>query len=306
MTLAATGTCDGCEREGPIQQLERVLLPSGHTAVCCPECRYHAERLAERSSAPCQGCDDDVTVADLAIAELPDGREIRLCPDCLAEAEGLGVDSTGRPGSGSDPHRAPSAGGSEDGTAAAAGNGDGRRSGGRWTGASDHPSAGGARHDGGPSASRNGTGTGSAYGNGTGTASSAGPGTGTASSDASGPGAGTSGKPARTTNVCDQCGGEFSTELYRVKTVDDRTEELCASCKDDCVDQGIVTEVELRRAQAFEVLGITGSADDDEIREAYLERVKEVHPDREGGNRSEFMLVKQAYDRLSGESATHD
>lgn len=313
MTLAATGTCDGCEREGPVQQLQRVLLPSGNTAVCCPECRYHAERLAERTTGTCQGCDRDVTVADLGIAELPDGREIQLCPDCRAEADGLDVDGVGRPSAGRRRHRPAS-------------DGDGPHPDSSTTRRSEHPNASGngstpGSSYGSGSRATTGAGTASTNGgvsattnegvntdtNGGGTARTNGGSTGRAS-DAATDGtaeatadSGTSGRPARTRNTCDQCGGEFSTELYRVTTIDDRTEELCADCKDDCVDQGIVTDVELRRAQAFEVLGITGNADDEEIRQAYVERVKEAHPDSEDGNRSEFMLVKEAYDRLSAE-----
>lgn len=109
-------------------------------------------------------------------------------------------------------------------------------------------------------------------------------------------------KPAKTDNVCDQCGDSFTIELYNVVTVDNRTEEFCPDCKREAVEEGIVRDVQLRRAQAFEVLGLTGSADEQAIREAYLRSAKEAHPDREDGSRSEFMLVKRAYERLTEES----
>jgi hypothetical protein len=111
-----------------------------------------------------------------------------------------------------------------------------------------------------------------------------------------------SAKPAKTDNVCDQCGDSFTIELYNVVTVDNRTEEFCPDCKREAVEEGIVRDVQLRRAQAFEVLGLTGSADEQAVREAYLRRAKEAHPDRDDGSRSEFMLVKRAYERLAEEN----
>ncbi|WP_136715879.1 ferredoxin Fer [Halorientalis salina] len=47
----------------------------------------------------------------------------------------------------------------------------------------------------------------------------------------------------------------------------------------------------------FEVLGIDADADDDEVLEAYRERVKEVHPDQ-GGSAREFQAVREAYERI--------
>ncbi|ELZ08485.1 heat shock protein DnaJ domain protein [Halovivax asiaticus JCM 14624] len=57
---------------------------------------------------------------------------------------------------------------------------------------------------------------------------------------------------------------------------------------------------------AHVTLGVRPDADRDEIREAYRERVKEVHPDQNGGGDSEaFQRVKRARDALlnGGESA---
>ena len=51
------------------------------------------------------------------------------------------------------------------------------------------------------------------------------------------------------------------------------------------------------RAEARDVLGVTVSADSDEVRRAYREKVKHVHPDR-GGDPDEFKRVTTAYDRL--------
>ena len=52
-------------------------------------------------------------------------------------------------------------------------------------------------------------------------------------------------------------------------------------------------------AEAYRTLGLDADADAEAVRRAYRERVKAVHPDREGGDEEEFMRVKKAYERLS-------
>jgi hypothetical protein len=52
------------------------------------------------------------------------------------------------------------------------------------------------------------------------------------------------------------------------------------------------------RAEALRTLGLDGDATDDEVRHAYRERVKEVHPDR-GGDEESFKRVTRAYERLT-------
>jgi hypothetical protein len=52
------------------------------------------------------------------------------------------------------------------------------------------------------------------------------------------------------------------------------------------------------RAEALATLGLDDDAGDDEVRRAYRDRVKEVHPDR-GGDEEAFKRVTRAYDRLS-------
>jgi len=49
--------------------------------------------------------------------------------------------------------------------------------------------------------------------------------------------------------------------------------------------------------RARKVLAVETGADEAELRAAYRERVKEVHPDR-GGSEEEFRQVQQAYNRL--------
>ncbi|MEN8699587.1 DnaJ domain-containing protein [Bacillus infantis] len=51
----------------------------------------------------------------------------------------------------------------------------------------------------------------------------------------------------------------------------------------------------------YETLGVSYYSTADEIKEAYKRRVKEVHPDKQQDNESEFMAVKEAYDILGNE-----
>lgn len=50
--------------------------------------------------------------------------------------------------------------------------------------------------------------------------------------------------------------------------------------------------------EAANVLGVGPDADDDAVRTAYRERIKEVHPDTEGGDEEAFKRVRDAYERL--------
>lgn len=97
---------------------------------------------------------------------------------------------------------------------------------------------------------------------------------------------------------CSQCREQVSEELFRVTTIDERTERLCADCKSDAEERGIVTDVEMRKTRAREVLGVDAGASDETLRKAYHEQVKRAHPDRSSGSRSAFGLVTDAYERL--------
>ncbi|SNR62166.1 ferredoxin Fer [Halorubrum vacuolatum] len=55
----------------------------------------------------------------------------------------------------------------------------------------------------------------------------------------------------------------------------------------------------------FDVLGVDVDADDDEIRRAYRERIKQVHPDQ-GGSLEEFQLVRRAYSQLTEDDRNGD
>lgn len=50
---------------------------------------------------------------------------------------------------------------------------------------------------------------------------------------------------------------------------------------------------------AYRTLGLDPGADEPAIRQAYREKVKETHPDTEGGTERRFKRVNEAYERLS-------
>ena len=55
------------------------------------------------------------------------------------------------------------------------------------------------------------------------------------------------------------------------------------------------------QTEAYRTLGLDPGADEDAVREAYRQRVKEVHPDRPSGDEDEFKRVNRAYERLTEE-----
>jgi len=271
MAVVENQCCEGCGKRFDVDDLH-VVSVQGTEMVCCSECREHARRAAERTLTKCERCENEVPESTLARVEFPDRSELYCCSNCRDELRD-GASNTDSPSASGGRTTA-----SNESTASTTANGRSM--------ANDPTEA-------------NGTATktnGKTRSNGT-QASSTGE-----SSDESGGESDDSSKPARTENVCDQCGDSFTIELYKVVTVDNRTEEFCPDCKRQAVEEGIIRDVQLRRAQAFEALGLTGSADQQAIREAYLRRAKEVHPDRDGGSRSEFMMVKRAYERLTEES----
>jgi len=50
--------------------------------------------------------------------------------------------------------------------------------------------------------------------------------------------------------------------------------------------------------EARRVLGVEPDADDAEIKRAYRERAKELHPDQAGGDEEAFKRATEAYERL--------
>jgi hypothetical protein len=129
------------------------------------------------------------------------------------------------------------------------------------------------------------------------------------SCSAAAPGAGDDAADANSTadstdedgNRCSQCTDRVAEELFLATMVDDRTERLCSSCKDDADDRGALKAVAMRRERAREILGVEKGADTEAVRAAFHEQVKRAHPDRESGSRSAFALVTDAYERLRNE-----
>jgi hypothetical protein len=62
--------------------------------------------------------------------------------------------------------------------------------------------------------------------------------------------------------------------------------------------QGVGQNAGPTPAEAYRVLGLDADATADEVRRAYRERVKSVHPDRDGGDEAEFKRVTEAYEVL--------
>jgi hypothetical protein len=58
--------------------------------------------------------------------------------------------------------------------------------------------------------------------------------------------------------------------------------------------------------EAYEILDLDPDAGEDRVRRAYREKVKEVHPDAEGGDEERFKRVTAAYDRLTEDDARAD
>jgi hypothetical protein len=102
-------------------------------------------------------------------------------------------------------------------------------------------------------------------------------------------------------NFCQHCNDWYSIELYQVVTLGDRTETFCPDCVDEARDAGIIKDVRMRRAEAYETLGITDPTEVTDLRVRYIERVKIVHPDKPTGSRAAFKEVQRAYERLQSE-----
>jgi hypothetical protein len=54
------------------------------------------------------------------------------------------------------------------------------------------------------------------------------------------------------------------------------------------------------RREAYETLDLEPGADEDAVQRAYRSKVKNVHPDTEGGDEEAFKRVNRAYERLRG------
>lgn len=289
--------CDGCGRTLPVEELTAVTL-AGEQAVCCPECREHAESVeteAGRRRGTCSGCGETYPVEAFEAVELPDGSTVACCPDCIEHAESVSRRTS------VDGHRGECSGCGDDfdvsemdvvelddgETVACCGEcAEYARAAARTTEDETAYDRAAGRARGEDAANDDET-----------------PGDGASSADgdaaSAGPHADEETALAAEASVCDQCGDWVDVELFEVVTVHDRVEEFCPPCKDRARREGVVTEVRMRRAEAYDVLGLYPGADDAAVRDAYLSRIKTVHPDQDDGSKAAFRRVQRAYERLT-------
>lgn len=292
--------CDGCGRTLPIDELSAVTLAGTEQAVCCPRCREHMESVVDEASTrsngsspavrACSGCGESYPVTELTAFDLPDGETVACCTDCAEHARSLSqqsdVSGDGFECSGCGdavPIGEREAVELDDGTtivcceecaeyarAATKTTTDG--------GSRNRRDSGGWQYDqsGGHSTQ-----------------------TDTATTSTSGSDESAALALAESPSVCDQCGDWVDVELFEVVTIDDRTEAFCPQCKDRARKKGVVKEVRMRRREAFRTLDLSPGVDETVVRDAYLSKIKRVHPDTKQGSKEAFRRVQRAYERLT-------
>lgn len=80
----------------------------------------------------------------------------------------------------------------------------------------------------------------------------------------------------------------------RRKSATHRGRERTSGNRADVVNQSGLTST-----QAYEILDIEPGVDEPTIKQAYREKVKDVHPDTENGNEEAFKRVNEAYEQLT-------
>jgi len=303
--------CDGCGRSLPVEDLVAVSLPGDEHAVCCPECREHAESVVDdestavaRQRGECEGCGTTRPVDEFEAVNVADGETVAVCEDCREHAESMSRRTS------VDGHRGTCSGCGDrfdvndmtaveldDGTtvacceecasyarAAARTTSDADAFGDAAAddassevddGRSDAERVDADREDGHADDDR------------------------ATGEDATAPADDEAMALAETPSICDQCGDWVDVELFEVVTAADRVEEFCPPCKDRARRNGVVREVRMRRSEAYAVLDVDPGRAEAVVRDAYLSHIKEVHPDRENGSREAFRRVQRAYERLT-------
>lgn len=89
-------------------------------------------------------------------------------------------------------------------------------------------------------------------------------------------------------------GGRFGDGEFGGRYADARQERRRARQR-----RGGASAPGMSRREAAEVLGVAPDADGDAVKTAYRDRVKETHPDADGGDEAAFKRVAAAYERLS-------
>jgi hypothetical protein len=276
------GECEGCGAALPVDEFETVAVAGDESVAVCPECREHVAAISRRTSVDghrgaCSGCDETFDVNEMEAVELDDGTTVACCETCAEYARAAARTTADEPDFDrvDDTSSTEAASTTEDATSTDEASVSSRESRDR------------DRTRGDPTER---------------------------STDATAAGTGSIAEPdsvdgveaegeetalVETPSVCDQCGDWVEVELYEVVTVADRVEEFCPPCKDRARRNGVVTDVRMRRAQAYRVLGVEPDRAEAVVRDAYLSRIKEVHPDSDGGSRDAFRRVQRAYERLT-------
>lgn len=277
------GECEGCGTTRPVDEFETVSLTAGETVAVCEACREHAESMARRTSVDgrhgeCSGCGERFDVNDMTAVELNDGTTVACCEECASYARAAAKTTS------DDDAFADAASTDADEMADAEDSGD----------AED--AADGA-HEGGATDSHQRAGDEQANADDTDSADEP---TESKRDDAAPTEADVAETAlAETPSICDQCGDWVDVELFEVVTAADRVEEFCPPCKDRARRNGVVREVRMRRSEAYAVLDVDPGRAEAVVRDAYLSRIKEVHPDSDGGSREAFRRVQRAYERLT-------
>ena len=264
------GECEGCSTTRPVDEFETVTLPDGSTVAVCEACREHAESMSRRTSVEgrrgdCSGCGERFDVNDMTAVELDDGTTVACCEDCAAYARAAARttegDSAFDGAAVSERHQ-------NDSTASnsTAGDPTARDSNADTSAGSDGAERVGNEND---------------------------------ATSGAGDGSGEETALAETASICDQCGDWVDVELFEVVTAADRVEEFCPACKERACRNGVVREVRMRRAEAYDVLNVDPGRAEAVVRDAYLSRIKDVHPDSDDGSREAFRRVQRAYERLT-------
>ncbi|NHN40432.1 J domain-containing protein [Halorubellus sp. JP-L1] len=297
--------CDGCGRDIPVEDLTAVSVPGDEHAVCCPECREHAESVADdglgtgeldgerpgavaRQRGECEGCGATDAVDEFETMSLPDGSTVAVCEDCREHAASMSRRTD------VDGHRGECSGCEEpfdvsdmvaleldDGTTVACCDECAK-----YARAAARTTTNEPDYD--ADAQRS-----------------------TASDDSTTGDSNAGARPesaieedaetalVESPSICEQCGDWVDVELFEVVTVHDRVEEFCPPCKDRARRNGVVRDVRMRRAEAYDVLDVDPGRAEAVVRDAYLSRIKAVHPDSDGGSREAFRRVQRAYERLT-------
>jgi hypothetical protein len=103
------------------------------------------------------------------------------------------------------------------------------------------------------------------------------------------------------TTFCMVCGRPYQGGLYEVTSPSGETVHCCARCRELLEEEIGASKTDV--ANAAEMLGVQLGACDETVKNAYREKVLEVHPDN-GGSQEAFIEVREAYELLLDHNET--